>query len=108
MGITGKNIDTAFYWLVSKLSERIFPSPKSDLGLIFSRWDESKGLKLIAVYPNDAFEDPELIAIRCFSISQFIFGGEKFKRTSIILPFTHLKVKAAICWESLPFTDANC
>ena len=101
-GITGKNIDTAFHWLVSKLSDRIYPSPKSDLGLIFSRWDESKGLKLIAVYPNDAFEDPELIAIRCFSISQFIFGGEKFKRTYIILPFTHIKLKAAIYFDVIP------
>ena len=101
-GITGKNVDSAFYWLALKLSDRIYPSPKSDLGLIFSRWDEDKGLKLIAVYPNDAFEDPELIAIRCFSISQFIFGGEKFKRTSIILPFTHLKVKAAIYFDVIP------
>ena len=98
-GITGKNVDDAFNWLTSKISDRIFPSPKRELGIILSKWDENIGCKIIDVYPNDIFNDPEAIAIRCFSVSQFIFGGENVKRISVLLPFTHLKVKAAIYFD---------
>ena len=70
-----------------------------ELGIIFSRWDEKLGAKIITQHPNDLFEDPEIIAIRCFSLSQYIFGGEDFKRNSVILPFIHLKVKAAIYFD---------
>ncbi|MFX0083411.1 MAG: PAS domain S-box protein [Candidatus Hodarchaeota archaeon] len=98
-GLTGENINNAFQWISEKLSEKISPTPKSELGLLFSKWNEDEGVKIVANYPVDAFDDPEVIAIRCFSISQFIFGGENFKRTSVILPFTHLKLKAAIYFD---------
>ena len=98
-GLTGKNVNEAFEWLTTKISNRLNPSPKRELGIIFSAWDESLGSKIISVYPEDIFEDPELIAIRCFSLSQYIFGGENFERVSVILPFTHLKVKAAIYFD---------
>ncbi|MFW9874031.1 MAG: ADP-ribosylation factor-like protein, partial [Candidatus Thorarchaeota archaeon] len=98
-GLTGENINRAFHWISEKLSEIISPTPRSELGLLFSKWDENDGAKIVAYYPFDAFDDPEVISIRCFSISQFIFGGENFKRTSVILPFTHLKIKAAIYFD---------
>ncbi|MFX1329305.1 MAG: PAS domain S-box protein [Promethearchaeota archaeon] len=101
-GLTGENVTKAFEWLSIKLSERIFLAPKSDLGIIFSKWDEIEGAKIVAIHPIDIFDDPEIIAIRCFSISQFIFGGEKFKRISVILPFTHLKIKAAVYFDVIP------
>ena len=101
-GLTGENVTKAFEWISIKLSERMFITPRSDLGLIFSKWDEIKGAEIVANHPIDAFDDPEIIAIRCFSISQFIFGGEKFKRISVILPFTHLKIKAAVYFDVIP------
>ncbi|MBD3254926.1 MAG: PAS domain S-box protein [Candidatus Lokiarchaeota archaeon] len=94
-----EGIQEAFNWFSTQISEQIFPKPKSDLAIIFSHWDEEVGVKVISFHPNEAFDDPEVIAIRCFSISQFIFGGEDFKRVSVILPFTHLKVKAAIYFD---------
>ena len=101
-GLTGKNVNKAFHWMAIQLSERMIPTPKSDLSLIFSKWDEDEGAKIVALHPDDAFDDPEIIAIRCFSISQFVFGGDNFKRTSVILPFTHLKIKAAIYFDVIP------
>ncbi|MFX1500521.1 MAG: PAS domain S-box protein [Promethearchaeota archaeon] len=101
-GLTGKNVNKAFQWMSLKLSERISSAPKGDLSLIFSKWDENEGAKIIATYPVESFDDPEVNAIRCFSISQFVFGGDKFKRTSVILPFTHLKIKAAIYFDVIP------
>ena len=98
-GLTGKNIDDAFEWLTEKILKRFYPTPKRELGIIFSRWDETIGAEIIGTHPNDLFEDPEIIAIRCFSLSQYIFGGEDFKRISVILPLTHLKVKAAIYFD---------
>ena len=95
------NIDEAFNWLALELSERVFPKVKSDLGVIFSSWDENMGIKIIAVHPFDAFEDPDLIAVRCFSISQFVFGSEEFKRISVILPFPHLNSIAAIFFDHI-------
>ena len=101
-GLTGKNVNKAFHRMSSQLSERIIPAPKSDLSLIFSKWDENEGVKIVALHPADTFDDPEIIAIRCFSISQFVFGGDNFKRTSVILPFIHLKIKAAIYFDVIP------
>jgi small GTP-binding protein/PAS domain S-box-containing protein len=98
-GLTGKNIDSAFEWFSEKISKGFFPAPQRELGIIFSRWNEKIGAEIIALHPNDFFEDPEIISIRCFSLSQYIFGGEDFKRNSVILPFTHLKVKAAIYFD---------
>jgi PAS domain S-box-containing protein/small GTP-binding protein len=98
-GIKNTNIDEAFNWLSLRISESTISTKKSDLGVIFSRWDENLGVKIIAVHPKDAFDDYELIAIRCFSISQFIFGGEEFKRTSVILPFLHLNAMAAVYFD---------
>ncbi|MFX1360798.1 MAG: PAS domain S-box protein, partial [Promethearchaeota archaeon] len=45
------------------------------------------------------FENPELISIKSFSISQYIFGGGEFKRASVILPFPHLNSNAAIYFD---------
>ncbi|MFX1436481.1 MAG: PAS domain S-box protein [Promethearchaeota archaeon] len=101
-GLTGKNVKEAFQWMSLKLSERISATPKGDLSLIFSKWDENEGIKIVGTHPVEAFDDPEVIAIRCFSISQFIFGGKNFKRSSVILPFTHLKIKAAIYFDFIP------
>jgi PAS domain S-box-containing protein/small GTP-binding protein len=100
-GLTGENVKQAFQWISQKLSEIMISKPKSELGLLFSKWDENEGAQIVANYPVDAFDDPEIIAIRCFSISQFVFGGENFKRTSVILPFTHLKIKAAIYFDNI-------
>ncbi|MFW9882325.1 MAG: ADP-ribosylation factor family protein, partial [Candidatus Thorarchaeota archaeon] len=72
-GLTGENINKAFQWISEKLSEIITPTPKSELGILFSKWDEIEGAKIIVNYPFDAFDNPEVIAIHCFSISQFIF-----------------------------------
>ncbi|MFX1275800.1 MAG: PAS domain S-box protein [Promethearchaeota archaeon] len=97
--LTNKNVDKAFFWFSERLGERLYPPPKTELGIILSRWDESTGPNIIAVYPKDAFEEPDVLAIRCFSISQFVFGGKEFKRISVILPFTHLRAKAAIYFD---------
>ncbi len=51
------------------------------------------------MYPDDSFDEPDVLAVRCFSISQFIFGGKEYKRISVILPFTHLRAKAAIYFD---------
>ncbi len=98
-GIRNINIDEAFNWLALQISERVQTIPKSKIGIIFARWDENIGVKTLAVYPEDAFDDHELIAVRCFSISQFLFGGGEFKRTSFILPFPHLNAIAAVYFD---------
>ncbi|TXT61387.1 MAG: putative Histidine kinase [Promethearchaeota archaeon] len=98
-GLTNQGIEEAFDWLSKILSNKKHASPTKDVGLIFSQWDEIDGLRITSVYPEKIFDDPEVIAIRCFSISQFIFGGEKFRKISVILPFTHLNSKAAIYFD---------
>ena len=109
-GYYEEGIIEAFTWLAQQLAislkvpDRGIPHKRIDEGIIFSRWDENVGLRIIGVYPNKAFIDPEVIAIRCFSISQFIFGGEKFQQISFILPFTHLNAKAAIYFDYIDDT----
>ncbi|MFX1567573.1 MAG: ADP-ribosylation factor-like protein [Promethearchaeota archaeon] len=99
-GIKNINIDEAFNWLSLKIAERIdHYTPRSEVSIIFSHWDENLGLKVEAVYPKDAFDDPELISVKSFSISQFIFGGDEFKPTFVILPFPHLNSNAAIYFD---------
>ncbi|MFX1258687.1 MAG: ADP-ribosylation factor-like protein, partial [Promethearchaeota archaeon] len=96
-GIKNINIDEAFNWLSLKIAERVEQfTPRSEVGIILSRWDENLGIKVEAVHPKDTFENPELISIKSFSISQFIFGGDKLQPTSVILPFPHLNSNAAI------------
>ncbi|MHA2087346.1 MAG: PAS domain S-box protein, partial [Promethearchaeota archaeon] len=96
-GIKNLNIDEAFNWLSLKIAERVdHYAPKREVGIIFCRWDENLGIKIEAVHPKDAFENPELISIKSFSISQLIFGGDEFRPTSVILPFPHLNSNAAI------------
>ena len=56
-------------------------------------------MKIEAYHPKDAFENPELLSIKSFSISQFIFGGGEFKPASVILPFPHLNSNAAIYFD---------
>ncbi len=97
--ITTEDVEPAFNWLASKLSERIIPTQKSDVGIIFSRWDEKLGVKIVSIHPINFFDDPDVISMRCFSLSQFIFGGEKFKRISIVIPLTNLKLKAGIYFD---------
>ncbi|MFX1408497.1 MAG: PAS domain S-box protein [Promethearchaeota archaeon] len=99
-GITNENIDEAFDWLSLKIAERIESyTPRTDIGIIFCRWDENLGIKIEAVHPKDAFDNPELISVKSFSISQYIFGGGEFKRASVILPFPHLNSNAAIYFD---------
>ncbi|MHA2284105.1 MAG: PAS domain S-box protein [Promethearchaeota archaeon] len=96
-GIKNVNIDEAFNWLSLKIAERVDQyTPRREVGIIFCRWDENLGIKIEAIHPKDAFENPELISIKSFSISQFIFGGDEFGPTSVILPFPHLNSNAAI------------
>ncbi len=99
-GIKNINIDEAFNWLSLKIAERIEQYiPRREVGIIFCRWDENLGIKIEAVHPKDAFENPELISVKSFSISQFIFGGDEIRPTSVILPFPHLNSNAAIYFD---------
>jgi len=99
-GIKNINIDEAFNWLSLKIAERVDRyTPRKEVGIIFCRWDENLGIKVEAMYPKDAFENPELISVKSFSILQFIFGGDQFKPTSVILPFPHLNSNAAIYFD---------
>ena len=99
-GIRNINIDEAFDWLSLKIAERIESyTPRTEIGIIFCRWDENLGIKIEAVHPKDAFENPELISIKSFSISQYIFSEGKFNRASVILPFPHLNSNAAIYFD---------
>ncbi|MHA2049460.1 MAG: PAS domain S-box protein [Promethearchaeota archaeon] len=99
-GLKNVNIDEAFNWLSLKIAERVDKYiPRREVGIIFCRWDENLGVKIEAIYPKDAFENPELIAVKSFSISQFIFGGDQFRPTSVILPFPHLNSNAAIYFD---------
>ncbi|MFX1469845.1 MAG: PAS domain S-box protein [Promethearchaeota archaeon] len=102
-GTKNINIDEAFNWLSLKIAERIERYiPRREVGIIFCRSDENLGIKIEAVYPKDAFENPELISVKSFSISQFIFGGDQFRPTSVILPFPHLNSNAAIYFDFVP------
>jgi GTP-binding protein SAR1 len=102
-GIKNINVDEAFNWLSLKIAERVETYvPKSEVGIIFCRWDENLGVKIEFVYPEDAFEDPELISIKSFSVSQFFLSGAELKRRSVILPFPHLKSNAAIYFDYIP------
>ena len=99
-GIKNINIDEAFNWLSLKIAERVEQYiPRREVGIIFCRWDENLGIKIEAVHPKDAFENPELISVKSFSISQFIFGGDEIRPTSVILPFPHLNSNAAIYFD---------
>jgi len=99
-GIKNINIDEAFNWLSLKIAERVDRyTPREEVGIIFCRWDENLGIKIEAIYPKDAFENPELISVKSLSISQFIFGGDQFRPTSVILPFPHLNSNAAIYFD---------
>ncbi len=103
---TNKGVVESFNWLSSELlkhrdfiEQPVQTTEMSDC-VIFSRWDEVQGIEILSVYPEDRVSDPELIAIRCLSIAEFIFGGESFsKKVSIIVPISHLKVKAAIYFD---------
>ncbi|MFW9949486.1 MAG: PAS domain S-box protein, partial [Candidatus Thorarchaeota archaeon] len=99
-GTRNINIDEAFNWLSLKIAQRVEQyTPRREIGIIFCRWDENLGIKVEAYHPNDAFENPELLSLKSFSISQFIFEGGEFKPTSVILPFPHLNSNAAIYFD---------
>ncbi len=102
-GIKNINVDEAFNWLSLKLSERLETYvPRSEVGIIFCRWDENLGVKIEFAYPEDAFEDPELISIKSFSVSQFFIAGAELKQRSVILPFPHLNSYAAVYFDYIP------
>lgn len=104
--VKNMNIDEAFNWLSLKIAERVEQFiPRKEVGIILCRWDENLGIKIEAVHPEDAFENPELISVKSFSISQFIFGGGEFKPTSVILPFPHLNSNAAIYFDYIEDED---
>ena len=44
-------------------------------------------------------EDADLIAMQCFSASQFIFGGEKFERISFTMPLVYLEKDATLFFD---------
>jgi hypothetical protein len=99
-GTNNINVDEAFNWLSLKIAQRVEQyTPRREIGIIFCRWDENLGVKIEAYHPKDAFENPELLSIKSFSISQFIFGGGEFKPASVILPFPHLNSNAAIYFD---------
>ncbi|MDX1797348.1 MAG: PAS domain S-box protein, partial [Candidatus Lokiarchaeia archaeon] len=99
-GVKNINIDEAFNWLSLKIAERVDKYiPKSEVGIIFCRWDENLGVKVEAVHPKNAFENPELVSIKSISVSQFIFGGGELKPASVILPFPHLNSNAAVYFD---------
>ncbi len=102
-GIKNKNVDESFNWLSLKIAEKLDRvTPSSDIGIIFCRWDENLGVKIENVHPKDAFEDPELVSVKSFAMSQVIFSGGQFERASIILPFPHLNSNAAIYFDYVP------
>lgn len=101
-------IKEAFKWLIQELAKRmnlkVCKQQPAEIkeGIILAQWNEKAGLELLNVHPSGAFSDPEIIAIRCFSMAEYIYGGEKFsKPLSFILPIAHLKVNAAIYFNFL-------
>lgn len=99
-------IPEAFEWLTGELNREQETGPHPERppdvsqALIFSRWDEDSGLEVIGTYPPDKVPDPEVIAIRCFSAAQLIYGGEKFsKKASIVVPMAQLNANAAIYFD---------
>jgi len=101
-GLTGEGIEDAFNWLSLQLRRDNKTQDTVDVGLIFSKWDEEEGVKIVNIYPDDEFDDPDVLAIKCFSISQFVFGDEKFRKVSFILPFTSIKANASIHFDYIP------
>ncbi|MCP4763585.1 MAG: PAS domain S-box protein [archaeon] len=99
--LTREGINEAFSWLSDKISIKNSSHKKQKLGIIFSKWDENQGPEVISYYPKNAFDDPEVISIRCFSTSQIVFGDKEFKKISYVLPFNHLNSKAAIFFDSV-------
>ncbi|MBD3197620.1 MAG: PAS domain S-box protein [Candidatus Lokiarchaeota archaeon] len=106
-GLTGEGLSKAFNWLSLQLGESMKESNLIDIGIIFSRWHEEDGVKIVSVYPKDELIDPDILAIRCFSISQFVFGEESFEKVSFILPFTHLNANAAIHFDSILYENVR-
>ncbi len=98
-GLTNEGIVNAFTWLTNNiLSRRILPG-EEELGIIFSRWDEIIGLKILTTYPENVVDDPESVALKCSSISQFVYEGEQVKKSAFILPLPQLRAKAAIYYD---------
>ncbi|MBD3353775.1 MAG: GTP-binding protein [Candidatus Lokiarchaeota archaeon] len=107
-GLTGEGIQNAFNWLMDEIGkpELVKPAVKEEIKfdecIIFSRWDDTSGLEIISVHPNKAISDPELIAIRCFSLAEVIYGGKSFcDQVCFNLPMTHLNAEASIYFDSV-------
>ena len=69
------------------------------VGFILAKWNEVIGPEIVTVYPDNFIEDPNLIAIQCFSSSQFVFGGEQFIQLSLIMPFIYLHLEAVLFFD---------
>jgi PAS domain S-box-containing protein/small GTP-binding protein len=101
-GLTGEGIEDAFNWLSLRLRNEDKSKETIEVGLIFSKWDEDEGVQIVSTFPDNEFEDPDLLAIKCFSISQFVFGDDKFRKVSFILPFTNINANASIHFDWIP------
>ena len=105
--LTNEGIVNAFTWLTTNiLGRRVLPH-EEELGIIFSQWDEIIGLKIITTYPENILDDPEGVALKCFSISQFVFEGEQVKKSAFILPLPQLRAKAAIYFDFVQDTSVR-
>ncbi len=106
-GLTNEGIVNAFTWLTTNILGRRFSPVDKELGIIFSRWDEIIGLKILTTYPESIIDDPEHIALKCFSISQFVFEGDQVKKSAFILPLPQLSAKAAIYYDYVQDTSVR-
>ena len=69
------------------------------LGFILAEWDETLGPDTKVVYPKGFIEDADLLAIKYFSSSQFIFGGEEFVQLSFVMPLIYLHLDARLFFD---------
>jgi len=105
--LTNEGVVNAFTWLTKNVLGQRFLPVDEGLGIIFSRWDEIIGLKILTTYPESIVDDPEGIALKCFSISQFVFEGEQAKKSAFILPLPQLSAKAAIYYDYVQDTSVR-
>ncbi len=101
-GLINEGVAEAFDWFAETIVNRLMPSRFTEVNCIFAKWDEDEGPQIISEYPAHSFEDAENVAIESFSLSQFVFGGKEFKKTSFIMPFVHLNSRASMLFDYIP------
>jgi len=101
-GLINEGVAEAFDWFAETIVNRLMPSRFTELNSIFAKWDENEGPQIISEYPANSFDDAENVAIESFSLSQFVFGGKEFKKTSFIMPFVHLNARASMLFDFIP------